>query len=98
MRQRSGFLLILSSLFLSLPFTIFGEGRSKSEEERSIFLHPFIFYLEGFLMSSPLQDKSKAFALSIIRLCNEIRASRRETVLTNQLLRSGTSVDRKSVV
>ena len=43
-------------------------------------------------MSSPLQDKSKAFALSIIRLCNEIRASRRETVLTNQLLRSGTSV------
>ncbi len=43
-------------------------------------------------MSSPLQDKSKAFALSIIRLCNEVRSSRRETVLTNQLLRSGTSV------
>ena len=43
-------------------------------------------------MSSPLQDKSKAFALSIIHLCNEIRASRRETVLTNQLLRSATSV------
>ena len=43
-------------------------------------------------MSSPLQDRSKAFALEIIKVCNEIKASKRESVLTNQLIRSGTSV------
>ena len=41
---------------------------------------------------SPLLVKSKAFALDIIRVCNEIKQSRRESVLTNQLIRSGTSV------
>ena len=43
-------------------------------------------------MSSPLQDRSKAFALEIIKVCKEIKASKRESVLTNQLIRSGTSV------
>ena len=43
-------------------------------------------------MGSPLQEKSKAFALQIIRVCNEVKERKREAVLTNQLLRSGTSV------
>jgi len=43
-------------------------------------------------MSSPLLDKSKAFALQIIRVCNEIKSAKKETVLTNQLIRSGTSI------
>lgn len=43
-------------------------------------------------MSSALLDKSKAFALSVIKVCNEIKNSKRESVLTNQLIRSGTSV------
>lgn len=43
-------------------------------------------------MSSALLDKSKAFALSVIKVCNEIKNSKRESVLTNQLVRSGTSV------
>ena len=43
-------------------------------------------------MSSPLLDKSKAFALQIIRVCNEIKSTKKETVLTNQLIRSGTSI------
>ena len=43
-------------------------------------------------MSSALLDKSKSFALSIIKVCNEIKNSKRETVLTSQLLRSGTNV------
>ena len=43
-------------------------------------------------MSSALQDKSKAFALQIIKVCNEIKKDKRESVLTNQLIRSGTSV------
>ena len=43
-------------------------------------------------MPSPLQDKSKAFALEIIKVCNEIKRSKRESVLTNQLIRSGTSI------
>lgn len=43
-------------------------------------------------MESPLLDKSKAFALQIIKVCNEIKREKRESVLTNQLLRSGTSI------
>ena len=43
-------------------------------------------------MSSPLLDKSKAFALAIIKVCNHIKSSKRESVLTNQLIRSGTSI------
>ena len=43
-------------------------------------------------MASPLQDKSKSFALEIIKVCNEIKHSKRESVLTNQLIRSETSI------
>lgn len=43
-------------------------------------------------MESPLLDKSKTFALEIIKVCNHIRHTKRESVLTNQLLRSGTSI------
>lgn len=43
-------------------------------------------------MTSPLLDKSKAFALLIIKVCNEVKREKRESVLTNQLLRSGTSI------
>ena len=43
-------------------------------------------------MGSPLQEKSKAFALQIIKVCNEVKEKKRESVLTNQLLRSGTSI------
>lgn len=43
-------------------------------------------------MDSPLLSKSKAFALEIIKVCNEIKSSKRESVLTNQLIRSGTSI------
>ena len=43
-------------------------------------------------MASPLLDKSKAFALTIIKVCNRIKHEQRESVLTNQLIRSGTSI------
>ena len=43
-------------------------------------------------MSSPLLDKSKAFALQIIKVCNAVKSAKKETVLTNQLIRSGTSI------
>ena len=43
-------------------------------------------------MSSPLLDKSKAFALQIIKVCNTVKSTRKESVLTNQLIRSGTSI------
>ena len=36
-------------------------------------------------MASILQEKSKDFALQIIKVCNEIKLSKRESVLTNQL-------------
>ena len=41
---------------------------------------------------SPLLLKSKEFALDIIILCNFVKKNSRESVLTNQLVRSGTSI------
>lgn len=43
-------------------------------------------------MGSPLLEKTKVFALEVIKVCNFIRSSKKEAVLTNQLVRSGTSV------
>ena len=42
--------------------------------------------------NSILLEKSKAFALAVIRLCNEVKKEKKESILTNQLVRSGTSV------
>lgn len=42
--------------------------------------------------NSPLLVKSKNFALNIIKVCNEVKKVKRESVLTNQLIRSGTSI------
>lgn len=44
------------------------------------------------MSNSVLLDKSKALALEVIRLCKEVKSSKKESVLTNQLVRSGTSV------
>ncbi len=43
-------------------------------------------------MDSPLIIKSKVFALEVIKVCNEVKQTKRESVLTNQFLRSGTSI------
>ena len=40
----------------------------------------------------PLLGKSKAFALEVIKACNEIKKAKHESVLVNQFLRSGTSI------
>ena len=52
----------------------------------------FIQNEENTMQESPLIIKSKAFALQIIKVCNEIKSTKKESVLTNQLIRSGTSV------
>ena len=44
------------------------------------------------MSNSVLRDKSKDFAKQIILLCRKIKQDQRESVLTNQLLRSGTSI------
>lgn len=41
---------------------------------------------------SILRTKSKQFAKEIVFACKEIRAEHKESVLTNQALRSGTSI------
>ena len=41
---------------------------------------------------SIMLDNAKDFAVSIVNLCRNIRETKRESVLTNQLLRSGTSI------
>jgi four helix bundle protein len=43
-------------------------------------------------MDSPLLEKSKAFALTIIKVCNAVKRAKKESILTNQLVRSGTSI------
>lgn len=44
------------------------------------------------MSESILRDKSKEFAKKIVILCREIKREHHESVLTNQLLRSGTSI------
>ena len=44
------------------------------------------------MADSTLITKSKEFALQIIKVCNFIKQNKKESVLTNQLIRSGTSV------
>ena len=44
------------------------------------------------MVDSPLITKSKEFALQIIKVCNYVKQNKKESVLTNQLIRSGTSV------
>ena len=44
------------------------------------------------MTESPLKLKSKELALEVIKVCRELRASKCESALINQFLRSGTSV------
>ena len=44
------------------------------------------------MSESILRDKSKELAKNIVFICREIKQNQRESVLTNQLLRSGTSI------
>lgn len=41
---------------------------------------------------NPIQEKSKAFAVRIIKLCQYLHNEKKEYVLYKQLLRSGTSI------
>lgn len=44
------------------------------------------------MSNSPLRDNAKELAKQIVFLCREIKSTHRESVLSNQLLRSGTSI------
>ena len=44
------------------------------------------------MAESVLRDKSKQFAKDIVFLCREIKSTRKEIILSNQLLRSATSI------
>ena len=44
------------------------------------------------MKESPLINKSKAFALEVLQVCKELRATKCESVLINQFIRSGTSI------
>lgn len=44
------------------------------------------------MAESIMLNKSKDFAESIIIICRELKANKHESVITNQLLRSGTSI------
>ena len=44
------------------------------------------------MSNSILRDKAKEFAKNIVSLCRNMKSEHKETVLINQLLRSGTSI------
>ncbi len=44
------------------------------------------------MSESVMLEKSMNFAVEIVKLCGNIKEQRKEFVLTNQLLRSGTSI------
>ncbi|MBQ3099995.1 MAG: four helix bundle protein [Clostridia bacterium] len=44
------------------------------------------------MAESIMLEKAKDFAVEIVKLCRNIKETKRESVLTNQLLRSGTSI------
>ena len=44
------------------------------------------------MSNSILRDKSKEFAKKIVLLCRELKLKHKESVLINQVLRSGTSI------
>ena len=44
------------------------------------------------MAESIMLDKAKDFAVEIINMCKSIKETKRESVLTNQLIRSGTSI------
>ncbi len=44
------------------------------------------------MAESIMLEKAKDFAVEVVTLCRNIKETKRESVLTNQLLRSGTSI------
>ena len=44
------------------------------------------------MAESIMLDRAKDFAVEIVNICRDIKQKQKESVLTNQLLRSGTSV------
>lgn len=44
------------------------------------------------MAESIMLEKAKDFAVEIVKLCKSIKNEKKESVLTNQLLRSGTSI------
>ncbi len=44
------------------------------------------------MSNSTMRDKAKEFAKNIVFLCRDMKLKHKETVLINQLLRSGTSI------
>jgi len=45
-----------------------------------------------FLMDNAVRDKSKKFAVRIIRMCRHLEKEKHGLVLINQVMRSGTSI------
>ena len=43
------------------------------------------------MAESIMREKANIFAIDIVNVCKEIKSKYRESVLTNQLIRSGTS-------
>ena len=44
------------------------------------------------MAQSVMRDAAKAFAIKIVTVCRDIRTNKKEAVLSNQLLRAGTSI------
>ena len=71
----------------------FRYGAQRNNLAIQILLY-MIYFKQGcdIMAESIMLDKAKDFAVEIVNLCKIIKETKKESVLTNQLLRSGTSV------
>ena len=73
----------------------YGNNITPTKSEYNLKDYPFlcIINLEVITVAdSILRDKSKEFAKTVVFLCCDMKATHKESVLINQLLRSATSI------
>ena len=58
----------------------------------NITLLKFNLWYNKYMSESILRERAKEFAKNIVFLVKEIKSNKKESVLSNQLLRSGTSI------
>lgn len=78
--------------FWQFQFSCFAETISLCNNLALRHAAKFSFQGELVMAESVMLNKAKDFAVEIVFLCKRIKAEKKESVLTNQLLRAGTSI------
>jgi len=75
----------------AVPFHYFFIYYSIGFFQKKPMVVAYVYYAEFMEKKNVIEEKSFSFALEVIRLC-KILQKKRETVIANQLLKSGTSI------